>query len=192
MKILLDQGRFLLLFFTLIYIVGCKPSFKIQSENILQKDFSGFTSYKFFNPKSMPPSNFSFSDNNKKRIYDAVAEEMKKRGFVSIQDSDLIIKIQGGTSQEIENKRPTYNYPYNYGYYGYPYYWARDPWMYDDISKKTTMIIIDILDAGNRQLLWQGTGYGVLSEKADLVEINLRKAIADIFTQFPVQPGSTN
>jgi len=177
---------------TLFYLGGCKPSFKIQSENILQKDFSRFNSYKFFNPNSMPASNFSFSDNNKKRIYDAVAEEMKKRGFVSIQDSDLIIKIQGGTSQEIENKSPTYYYPYNYGYYGYPYYWARDPWMYDDISKKTTMIIIDVLDAENKQLLWQGTGYGVLSEKPDLVEINLRKAIADIFSQFPVQPGTTN
>lgn len=43
----------------------------------------------------MPESNFAFSDNNKKIIYDAVAGEMKKRGFTSIQKSDLIIKIQG-------------------------------------------------------------------------------------------------
>jgi hypothetical protein len=168
---------------------SCKPTFKIQSENILNKDFSRFRSYKFFNPDNMPASNFSFSDKNKKRIYDAVAGEMNKRGFVSIQDADLIIKIQGGTSQEIENRRPTYFYPYDYGYYGgYPYYWSRDPWMNDDISKKTTMLIIDILDADNKQLLWQGTGYGVLSDKPELVEVNLRKAIADIFLEFPVQP----
>jgi hypothetical protein len=60
--------------------------------------------------------------------------------------------------------------------------------MNDDISKKTTMLIIDILDADSRQLLWQGTGYGVLSDKPELVEVNLRKAIADIFLEFPVQP----
>ncbi len=178
----------------LVSLVGCKPTFKIQSENVQNKDFSRFNSYKFFNPDNMPASNFSFSDKNKKRIFDAVAEEMGRRGYVSVQGADLIIKIQGGTSQEIENRQPTYYdpYAYNYGYYGYPYYWSRDPWMYDDISKKTTMIIIDVLDADNKQLLWQGTGYGVLSDKAELVEVNLRKAIADIFSQFPVQPQPSN
>jgi hypothetical protein len=177
----------------LFSLISCKPTFKIQSENVQNKDFSRLNSYKFFNPDNMPASNFSFSDLNKKRIYDAVAEEMNRRGYVSIQDADLIIKIEGGTSQEIENRQPMYYdpYAYNYGYYGYPYYWARDPWMYDDISKKTTMIIIDVLDAGNKQLLWQGTGYGVLSDKPELVEVNLRKAIADIFSQFPVQPQPT-
>ena len=171
-----------------ILLISCKPTFKIQSENVRNNDFSRFNSYKFFNPDNMPASNFSFSDLNKKRIYDAVAEEMNRRGYVSIQDADLIIKIQGGTSQEIEERQPTYYYPYNYGYYGNPYYWSRDPWMYDDISRKTTMIIIDVLDAENKQLLWQGTGYGVLSDKPEMVEVNLRKAIADIFSQFPVQP----
>jgi hypothetical protein len=137
----------------------------------------------------MPESNFAFSETNKKRIYNAVAEEMNRRGFESIQDADLIIKIQGGTSREIENRRPTFYDPYGYGYgYGYPYSYYRDPWMFDDISRKTTMLIIDILDAESKQLLWQGTGYGVLSEKPEQVEANLRRAIADIFSQFPVDP----
>lgn len=175
-----------------VSLISCKPTFKIQSENVQDKDLSRYNSYKFFNPANMPESNFSFSDLNKKRIYDGVAEEMNRRGYVSIQDADLIIKIQGGTSQEIENRQPTYYYPYNYSYYGYPYYWSQDPWMYDDISRKTTMIIIDVLDAENKQLLWQGTGYGVLSDKPEMVEVNLRKAIAGIFSQFPVQPQPSN
>jgi hypothetical protein len=175
-----------------VLLNSCKPTFKIQSENVQNKDFSRFNSFKFFNPASMPESNFAFSDLNKKRIYDAVAAEMDRRGYVSIQDADLIIKIQGGTSQEIENRQPAYYSPYNYGYYGYPYSWSRDPWMYDDISRKTTMIIIDVLDAENKQLLWQGTGYGVLSDKPEMVEVNMRKAIADIFSQFPVQPQPSN
>ena len=171
-----------------VVFISCRPTFKIQSENIQDRDFSRFNSYKFFNPASMPESNFAFSDTNKKRIYDAVAEEMSRRGYNSIQDADLIIKVQGGTSREIENRRPTYYSPYDYGYYGYPYSYYRDPWMYDDISRKSTMLIIDILDAESKELLWQGTGYGVLSEKPELVAVNLRQAIADIFSQFPVQP----
>jgi hypothetical protein len=179
------------LIFIPVILITCQPAFKVQSERIYQNDFRRFDSFKFFNPKNMPEANFSFSETNKKRIYDAVAREFKKRGFISIQEADLIIKIQGGTSQEIENKSPTY-YPYNYGYYGYPYYWYRDPWLYDDISKKTTMIIIDVLDADSQKLLWQGTGYGVLSEKPEKVEEDIGKAIAKIFSEFPLSPQPGN
>lgn len=144
----------------------------------------------------MPGANFAFSDTNKKRLFDAVAEEMINRGFTSKQEADLIIKIQGGTSHEIEDKEPYrgYNDYNNRSYYGgyYPYSWSRDPWRYDDISKKTTIIIIDVMDAESEKLLWQGTGSGVLSDKADMVETNLRKAVTDIFLQFPAPIKSSN
>jgi hypothetical protein len=40
--------------------------------------------------------------------------------------------------------------------------------------------------------LWQGTGSGVLSEKEEMVEANLRRAVADIFLQFPAPVKSSN
>jgi hypothetical protein len=64
--------------------------------------------------------------------------------------------------------------------------------MYDDISKKTTIIIIDIMDAETDKLLWQGTGSGILSDKSEMIESNLRKAVADIFLQFPAPVKSSN
>ena len=167
---------------------SCKQGFQIQSETITTKNLSRLNTFKFFNPENMLASNFAFSNTNKKRIFDAVADEMIQRGYSSTQKADLIIKIQGGTSHEIENKSPQYPYNnyYNNYYGGYSNYWNRDPWMYDDLSKKTTMIIIDIIDPETSKLLWQGTGSGVLSDKAEMVEQNLRRAISDIFSQFPV------
>ncbi|HLF33308.1 MAG TPA: DUF4136 domain-containing protein, partial [Cyclobacteriaceae bacterium] len=126
---------------------------------------------------------------NKKLIFDAVAGEMKKRGFMSKQEADLIIKIQGGTSREAENRPRNYYYdPYswNSGVYGYPYYWSRDPWLYDDISKKMTSIIIDIIDGETKKLLWEGVGTGILGDKPDEVNIRIKQAVNDIFIQFPV------
>ncbi len=175
----------------LFFLSACKSTFKVQSERIYQKSFSRFRSFKFFNPNNMPEANFAFSDTNKKHIFDAIAYEMKIRGFKSNQEADLMIKIQGGTSREVENKSPSY-YPYDYGYYGYPYYWHRNPWLNDDISKKTTMIIIDVLDAETQKLLWHGTGNGVLSEKPGTVEEDIKRAVAQIFSEFPVQPGDVN
>jgi hypothetical protein len=180
----------------LFILFSCKSSFKVSSENLTNKNLGRLETFKFFNPANMPAVNFAFSDTNKKRLFDAVADEMLKRGFTSTHDADLIIKIQGGTSHEIENKAPTYwdNNYYNRYYYGgyYPYSWSRDPWMYDDISKKITIIIIDLMDAGSDKLLWQGTGSGVLSDKPEMVEMNLRKAVSDIFLEFPVPVKSTN
>jgi hypothetical protein len=179
-----------------ISLTACKSSFKVSSESLTTKNLGRLESFKFFNPANMPTSNFAFSDTNKKRLFDAVAEEMIKRGFTSKQEADLIIKIQGGTSHEIEDKEPYggYNDYYNRSYYGgyYPYSWSRDPWMYDDISKKTTIIIIDIMDAETDKLLWQGTGSGILSDKSEMIESNLRKAVADIFLQFPAPVKSSN
>jgi len=180
----------------LFTIFSCKSSFKVSSENLTNKNLARLKTFKFFNPANMPPSNFAFSDTNKKRLFDAVADEMIKRGFRSTQEADLIIKIQGGTSQEVENREPYYGYNdyYNRYYYGgyYPYSWSRDPWMYDDISKKTTIIIIDVMDAENDKLLWQGTGSGVLSDKPEMIELNLRKAVSDIFIEFPAPIKSSN
>ena len=180
----------------LFTIFSCKSSFKVSSENLTNKNLTRLKTFKFFNPANMPPSNFAFSDTNKKRLFDAVADEMIKRGFSSTQEADLIIKIQGGTSQEVENREPYYGYNdyYNRYYYGgyYPYSWSRDPWMYDDISKKTTIIIIDVMDAENDKLLWQGTGSGVLSDKPEMIELNLRKAVSDIFLEFPAPIKSSN
>ncbi len=190
----MKTGRLTILIFlpAVIVMTACKSSFKIQSERIYQSSFSRFESFKFFNPDNMPESNFAFSETNKKRIFDAVAGELKKRGYTSIQDADLIVKIQGGTSQEVEDRSSYYDRYGRYGYGGYPYYWYRDPWLYDDLSKKTTMIIIDVLDAGSKKLLWQGTGYGVLTEKPERVGQDLKKAIADIFSQFPLEPRVSN
>jgi hypothetical protein len=162
----------------------------VQSELIIKFNPGQYKSYKFVNPKSIPESNFSFSDKNKKIIYEAVAEEMKKRGFVSIQEADLIIKILGGTSRESENKsRNNYYDPYNNpygGFYGNPYYWGGDPWSYDDISKKITSIIIDVIDENSKKLIWEGVGTGVIGEKSDEIESKIKTAIKDIFLEFPI------
>ena len=180
---------YLIILFVLIGI-GCRPAFKVQSDQMTRKDLSKYTSFKFYNPDNMPAANFAFSVENKKRIFDATANEMKRRGYTSHQEADLIIKIQGGTSKDVESSsRPRYyDYTGYNSYYMNPYYGYRDPWLYEDISKKSTTIIIDILDTETKKLLWQGVGTGVLGDKKSDVETMLFKAISDIFVEYPVPP----
>jgi len=182
----------LFILFILVAMFGCRSTFKVQTDLVSKRDLSRFESFKFYNPDNMPAHNFAFSTENKKRIFDAAANEMQLRGYSSHQEAQLIIKIQGGTSKDVESSADQryYNYSGYNSYYRNPYYGYNDPWLKDDISKKSTTIIVDVLDAGTKKLLWQGVGTGVLSEKEEDVEAMLHKAISDIFSESPVQPGS--
>ena len=182
-------------FLILIVCISCKPTFKIQTESISDIPGSKYKTFKFFNPNDIPASNFAFSDKNKKVIYNAVADELNQRGFTSIQESDLIVKIQGGTSRQSQNTNRNSYYDPLYGYntyYGNPYYWANDPWINDDISKKTTTIIVDVLNAHNHKLMWEGVGTGVVGDKPEKVELSIRAAITQIFNKFPVPKKQGN
>jgi hypothetical protein len=86
-------------------LIACSPRFQIQTDTPFPGDFDNYQSFKFFNPANMPASNFSFDEGAKKVIYDAVATEMKARGYKSIQAADLMIKIQGGTKSSVEIRR---------------------------------------------------------------------------------------
>lgn len=175
---------FALCIFLMFY--GCSPKFTIQTDSPFPGDFDKYTTFKFYNPDNVPASNFSFEESAKKVIFDAVADEMKALGYKSIQDSDLMIKIQGGTKSSVEIRNDTRYYPYN-NYYGYNRYGG----IYDhydrprDESKKESNIIIDIIDVKKDKVVWQGVGIGSFGKNEEIDELKLREAIAGIFEEYP-------
>ena len=183
---------FLLIF---IFFIACSPKFNIQSDTPFPGDFENYSSFKFYNPNNMPASNFSFDENDQKTIFDAVADEMKSRGYKSIQQADLMLKIQGGTKNTIEIKNDNRYYsPYDYNSYNYNQYGRYNDY-YDrprDESKRESSIIIDIIDIKKNKIVWQGVGVGSLGKKESLTEIMIREAISNIFLEYPHLAGSSN
>jgi hypothetical protein len=187
------KRHILLLSAILLVVGGCKTSFKVTSDTPAKGDYNRYSSFKFFNPKNIPAANFSFAEEDQDIIFDAVASELNLRGYKSVQDADLMVKIQGGTSstQEERNDRDPFYDPYynrygtaNYYRYGDPYF-DRNSNRYRDISKKETTIIIDIIDIDKDKLIWQGVGVGVLGKKGQEVEGKIRDAIHQIFLEYP-------
>ncbi len=184
----------------MIALISCKTAVNVNVEDFGRGIPAKYKSYKFFNPKNLPLSNFSFSEENQKTIFDAVAAEMRLRGYTSVQNADLIIKVQGGTKSAREEKVDNpggyspYGYPYGsygsypYGGYGYPYRGDYDQ-RYRDISRKETTIIIDMIDARTDKLLWQGVATGVLGKNAGEVDAKIRETISRVFQEFPYQAG---
>ncbi len=175
-----------------IACISCSPQFNIQSDTPFPGNFKNYHSFKFYNPKNIPASNFSFSENVQKVLFDAVANEMKERGYKSIQDADLMIKIQGNTKNTIEIVNDNNFYPYDYNSYNYNNRYGGYNNRYNqprDQSKKESSIIIDIIDIKKEKIIWQGVGTGSLKKNESLTELKIREAIASIFMQYPHLAG---
>ena len=178
----------------ILFIVGCSPKFKIQTDTPYPGDFKNYHSFKFYNPENIPAANFSFEERDKKVIFDATAEEMKSRGYISRQDADLMIKIQGSTKSTIEIQNDNRYYPNSYNSYNYNQYGRYNDY-YDrprDQSKKESSIIIDIIDIKKDKIIWQGVGIGTLKKNETLTEIKIREAISSIFMKYTYTAGSSN
>jgi len=170
----------------LVTVFSCSPQFKIQSDTPFPGDFKNYRSFKFYNPENIPASNFSFSENVQKVLFDAVAEEMKSRGYKSIQEADLMIKIQGNTKSTIEIVNDNNFYPYDNNAYNHRY--GRYNNRFDqprDQSKKDSSIIIDIIDIKKNKIVWHGVGSGSLKKKESLTALKIREAVASIFMEYP-------
>ena len=184
-------------FLLFIIIASCSPKFKIQTDAPFPGDFKNYHSFKFYNPDNMPASNFSFGEQDKATIYDAIASELKSRGYRSIQKADLMIKIQGGTKSTLGIKNDDRYYsngynPYGYNYNSYNNYYNSYHNDYNrprDQSKKETTIIIDIIDIKKDKIVWQGVGIGSLGKNETLTEIQIREAITNIFAKYPHTAG---
>ncbi len=184
---------YFLIIIAVVAVMSCSPKFIVQTETPSNGNFSNYKTYKFYNPANLPPSNFAFSDEDKKTIFDAAAEEMKSRGYKSQQDADLLVKIQGGTSSTSEIRNDNNGYPYDYNYYSNRYY---DSYRYpdrfnqqQDESKKETTIMIDIIDTQTDKVVWHGVGVGKASKKESFSGPILTDAIANIFLQYPHRAG---
>ena len=106
----------IVLLVSFIFLFSCSPKFRIQSDTPFPGDFQNYHSFKFYNPANIPASNFSFNEQDQNVIFEAVANEMKARGYKSIQDADLMIKIQGSTKNTVNIQNDNLYYPYNYNY----------------------------------------------------------------------------
>ncbi len=171
----------------LLFFFTCSPKFSIQTDTPFPGNFESYRTFKFYNPANLPPSNFSFDEASKNVLFDAVADEMKSRGYKSIQDADLMIKIQGGTNSSVEIRSDNRYYPYDtYNYYNrygryYDDYYNRQ----GNESKKETSIIIDMIDIKKDKIVWQGVGIGIFGKKDEIGELKLREAITSIFAEYP-------
>lgn len=169
--------------FILLIATSCS-SIKVSSD--FDKT-AGFASYKTFafTPEAL---SFPLDDINRNRILNAIENELKAKGFTKSDNPDVLIDINiKAQEQQTATATNTGGY-YGRGYrYGYGGGFSTTQIEYDTYIDGT--LFVDMIDASNKQLVWQGRGTKTIDPDASQQkrEQNINYAVKQIFTKYPPQ-----
>jgi len=165
--------------FLLVLASGC-ATVSVQHDYDTSVDFGVMKSYAWLKV----PSGQELDDITIKRVKSAVDSQLALKGItISKDDPDFTIAVHG----KIKNKVDTVDWGYRYGRYdryysGYGGSRRIDTYEYDEGT-----LLIDFVDAESGDLIWRGSGTGVLDPSAspEKREKGVNEAVAKILAKFP-------
>jgi hypothetical protein len=161
----------------------------IETDHDPKTDFSKYRSFEFL------PEPSRSSDNPvvegaliRNRIWDAVKREMgaKGLGFKEAGGADLLIAYHADVTEKVD----VTNYGYQYGRWGMGYAGASvDTYRYNE-----GRLILDLIDAQSRDLVWRGMATTIVGEARDPEKstATINEAVSKILANYPPDPRTTN
>ena len=163
---------------TAILLVRCS-TISVMQDYDPEYDFSKLKTFGF-----LPiPAEAGIDQLNANRFGDAIKNELTTKGYTVSENADFGVALLFGKQTKTNIT--------SYGY-GYGPYWGRyggtgniDVSQYDEGT-----LIIDVIDMNKKELVWRGTGTGVIDPNATVEErtTNINNAVAQILAQFPPTP----
>lgn len=165
--------------FGLLAVTACS-SIQVNTDYDSSVNFSQFKTYAFMKSGI---DNSTISDLDKKRILKAVEAELTLKGYSKSDHPQLLVNIFTDSQQNVNVN----NY---YGGWGYRP-WGWNPWMYgpgySSVSVNTEGVLyIDILEAQNKELIWQGKGTGYLTSNQKKKEQKITEFVQKILNELPM------
>lgn len=171
----------------LFLLVGCS-SLDVTTDFDPEIDFTAYKTYAWYTGEM--PADDALSQNPliQKRVVSSVDKELTAKGFkLTDGDPDFVVIIHAGTKERMQ----VTNTGYGYGGYGYGRYGGWGGAGYSDTHityYDEATLVVDIADFGKKELVWRGTGTGVLSKKQKTQEESQQTAdevIQKIMQDFP-------
>ena len=166
----------------MLMITACTSTFTIISDYDKKADFSQYKTYNYL------PGADSLMGPGSSRIKSLTEEYLQLLGYQKSNNPDLFISIIGQVQQRTGY---TTNSPgYGGGYYGGGYYgyYGWDSYTTTYVYNQTT-IMIDLVDASEKKLVWQGGATGEFDQYS-IKDGKLKKMVNEIFGQYPYSAGS--
>jgi hypothetical protein len=175
----------------LVFLSSC-VSVRVLSDYDKEADFNSYTSYAFYKTGI---DKAHISDLDKKRILKSIDAELSSRGMVKSENPDILVSIFTKEREQVDVYNNYWGGGFGWGWS--PYYWGGyGPgwgWNSPAVSTRTQgSLYIDLIDAKNKELVWQGKGVGTLSKTKNIEkkEERIREFVSEIMSQYP--PGNTS
>lgn len=153
-------------------------SVKVATDYDKDVNFNQYQSFAFFKPGI---DKAEISDLDKKRILRAIEAEMQQKGFTKSDDPDLLVSIFTKTKENINIYNN--NYAYGYGWGWHPWYWGSG---YNTVNSTTEgTLYIDLIDAEQKELVWQGMGTAALAKDVDRKQKRINEIVEEILEKYP-------
>jgi hypothetical protein len=157
-------------------------STKVSMDYDREANFASYKTYAFTPEANDLPVN----DLNKKRIMDAVSEQLATKGFTKSDQPDVWIDLK--LVAEKKQSATATSSPNYYGA-GYRYGWgggfSTTTINVDNYVEGT--LFVDMIDVSKKQLVWQGRAVRTIDPdaSAEKRESNINYAVKQIFTKYP-------
>ncbi|MBT8236569.1 MAG: DUF4136 domain-containing protein [Bacteroidia bacterium] len=180
----------------LLMLASC-VSVRVVTDYDRDTNFSEYKSYAFYKTGI---DKAEISDLDKKRILRAIEAEMGSRGLVKSESPDLLVSIFTKEKERVD----VFNNSFGFGWgWGYPYwggYWGGywGPWggyWGPNVSTRTEgALYIDLIDAKNKELVWQGRGQGSLNNFRNIEkkEERIKEFVSEILARYPPNAIASN
>ncbi|KAB1156602.1 DUF4136 domain-containing protein [Flavobacterium luteum] len=171
------KTKYLLLLFLIFLLASCS-SVRVYSDYDKNVDFSAYKTYAFYKTGI---DKVEISDFDKKRILRSIDEEMSAKGLTKSETPDLLININTKAEKSIDVNQ--FNSAWGYGWgFGWNPYWGANTMVSTTIEG---ILIIDLIDAKKKELVWQGEGIGNLTRDTNKKDENIKNFVSKILVLYP-------
>lgn len=172
----------------IVFLAGCTSGPKIHSVYEKGINFSEYKTFAFLD--SLEPSGEQgYRSLTNKYLQQAIRKELVARGLTEQKGGDLLVGFHVSTKEKISStSSPSMNAGY-YGYRGrYGYSYGMGYGTETRVSQYTEGTLnIDVVDAAQKQLVWEGIAVGKLKEpKENKLRGDIHAVVQQIFVEYPV------
>jgi Domain of unknown function (DUF4136) len=169
----------------LAFLAGCASKPEIRADADPTANLASYQTFGFFDGLATDKSKYSTMITA--RLKDATRREMQKRGYQEApQNPQLLVNFNTNVQSrtEVHGSPSGGFYGYRSGMYGA---WSSYPSDVYTTQYKEGTLAIDIVDAGRKQLVWQGIAQARVTEAMlNNPTAAIDSIVTDIFGKYPV------
>ena len=183
-------SKLIVSFWAALLLTACASAPQIETLRAPQVDFTGYTTFAFVEP--LGTDRAGYASLISQQIMFSIRRELESQGLVFSDDpeqAEMLVNAHTHLDEKIRVREvmdpfigPSY-LDYRYGYYSaWPSYATRT-----EVSQYTVgSLTIDLIDAQERMMIWEGTARNVITEKTRRdAAAAIDDMVAKIFEQYP-------